>query len=51
MPFCSHKIGLKGPAHSKNEKNMENHVLGFFYEKYCVSHIPWYGWVHICCVK
>ena len=27
----------------KNPKNMENHVLGFFYEKYCVSHIPWHS--------
>ena len=25
--------------------------IGIFYQKYCVSHIPWHNCVHIYCVK
>ena len=33
---------LSGRDQCYKEKNMENHVFVIFYEKYCVSHIPWH---------
>ena len=41
----------KGAPFSSSSKEHGKSCIGIFYEKYCVSNIPWHGQVQTHCVK